>query len=283
MTDPTTRPVVCVDELKLAWRAVREGQFRTGVPKRPQPRTGHVADFDRDQAWEPGPGEQVMVVLGCEGSCGASTLAVALATATQTPARVVEGCSAETSGLAEACTAELGVVGRWRRGTREQVVIERVAGALTHPGQTPLPAQPDRRIPLTVVDPGWPAATVLSTQGWTSQLALSGASVVLVTRATVPGLRRLETVLHRVPGESVQAAVLGPRVKRWPRSVTHSLGPKVRSLVQAGRVAAVPVDRHLATTGLNPERAIPSGVLGAAQVLTHISVGGTTTREGDTA
>lgn len=282
MTDTATRPVVSVDELKLAWQALRDGQFRTGGHKRPQTPTGHVANVAGGQAWQPGPGEEAMVVLGCEGSCGASTLAVAVATATQAPARVIEGCSAAASGLAEACTAELGVVGRWRRGTREQVVIERVAEALTHPGQAPLPAQPDRPIPLTVVDPGWPAATVLSTQGWMGELVLSGAPVVLVARASVPALRRLETVLHMVPGESVQAAILGPRVKKWPRPVTRTLGPKVRSLLQAGRVAAVPVDRQLATTGLNPERAIPSGVLGAAQILTHISVGGTT-HEGGTA
>ncbi len=224
-----------------------------------------------------------MVVLGCEGSCGASTLAVAVAMATEGTARVIEGCSAATSGLAEACTAELGIAGSWRRGTREQVVIERVAEALIHPGQTPLPAEPDRQVPLTVVDPGWPAATVLSTQGWMSHLVLSGVPVVLVARATVPGIRRLETVLHMIPGGTVQGAVLGPRVKKWPQAVTHSVGPKVSSLLKAGGLVTVPVDRHLAATGLNPEKQLPSGVLRTAQALTHISVGERATHEGDTA
>lgn len=279
MSGSATRQVFSVEELKLAWQAVRDGQFRHDSPAPAGNRA--AADSPAARTWEPGPAEQVMVVLGCEGACGASTLAVAAAASTNVATRVIEGCSAASSGLAEACTAELGVVGRWRRGTREQVVIERVAEALTHPGQTPLPAEPDRHVQLTVVDPGWPAATVLSTDGWMSDLVLSGAPVVLVARATVPGLRRLETALHLVPG-TVQAAVLGPRVKKWAQPVRHSLGPRVRSLLEAGRLAVVPVDRHLAATGLNPETQIPAGVLKAAQVVTRNAVDAST-HEGETA
>ena len=92
------RPAVSVDELKRAWNAVQAGRFRTG--------TGATRDLHQlpsplaDKAWEPGPGERVLPVIGCAGSCGASTISLALAGAAAMPARVVE-CSSVTAGDAD--------------------------------------------------------------------------------------------------------------------------------------------------------------------------------------
>src|SRR5215217_1398563 len=95
-----TRPVVSVDELQRAWLALQSGEFRGAaqpwVKKRTPPHTSRV--------WTASPGEQVLSVVRCPGARGATTFALALATAAKDAARVVE-CSAPTSsGLAAAST-----------------------------------------------------------------------------------------------------------------------------------------------------------------------------------
>ena len=106
-TSHARRVAVSVDELKAAWIAVQAGRFRTG--------TGATTDLHQpasppvDNRWEPGQGEQVLPVIGCAGSCGATTISLALAGAAAMPARVVECSSVTASGLAAASTAELGL------------------------------------------------------------------------------------------------------------------------------------------------------------------------------
>ena len=105
------RSTVC--ELRRAWAALDAGQFAEAhEPQRPA------------QRWTPAQGERVLAVIGAHGTAGASTLALAIATAAA-PARVVECASTSRSGLVGAATAELGGRDGWLRGTRDKVVLER--------------------------------------------------------------------------------------------------------------------------------------------------------------
>src|SRR3954451_3397679 len=87
------RPAVSVDELKRAWAAVQEGHFR------PRPTTmsdalgasrcvadmassdltSHSTIADPGHGWTPEPDERVLRLLGCAGSAGTTTVALAVA------------------------------------------------------------------------------------------------------------------------------------------------------------------------------------------------------------
>jgi Mrp family chromosome partitioning ATPase len=105
------RLVVSVPELQRAWRAVQAGQFRHESPLGMAPNAHPTFE-----SWAPGSSELVVPVVGCTGGSGASTTALALASAAECPARILECRSGTTSGLAAASTAELGVhASGWRQ------------------------------------------------------------------------------------------------------------------------------------------------------------------------
>jgi len=274
------RPAVSVDELKAAWNAVQAGRFRTG--------TGTTRDLCQPpsppagKGWEPGPGERVLPVIGCAGSCGATTISLALAGAAAMPARVVECSSAGASGLAAASTAELGLHDSgWTRGTLDGVLLERASNVLVSIQEVPTPSVPDRPIALTVLDVGWEIGQVLAMPGWLGGQVRGADLVVLATTATVPGLRRLEGALDLLSGTSTCAAVIGPRPKKWPRPVACSAGPRTRALEEAGRLVDVPADRALAIRGLDPTP-LPASLLQAAAALLRLLPDAGTTMKGDT-
>lgn len=127
------RAAVSVDELRRAWSAIQAGRFRVGAGETGDQR--EPASPPTRKGWEPCPEERVLPVIGCAGSCGASTIALALAYAAAVPARVVECSSVTASGLAAASTAELGPhESGWTRGTRDGVLLERASDVLEHPG-----------------------------------------------------------------------------------------------------------------------------------------------------
>ncbi|HEY5179074.1 MAG TPA: hypothetical protein VIJ07_04760 [Dermatophilaceae bacterium] len=274
------RPAVSVDELKRAWNAVQAGRFRTG--------TGATRDLHQPPSppagnpWEPGPGERVLPVIGCAGSCGATTISLALAGAAALPARVVECSSVTASGLAAASTAELGLQGSgWTRGTRDGVLLERAGNVLVSIQEVPTPSVPERDIGLTVLDIGWEIGQVAATPAWLGEQVRGADLAVLVTTATVPGLRRLESALDLLAGTSTCAAVIGPRPKKWPRPVACSAGPRTRVLEAAGRLIDVPEDRALAITGLDTTP-LPASLLQAAATLLLLLPPVGTTMKGDT-
>ena len=122
-----TRPVG-VDELLRAHRSLMAGDFR-----RHPPRTRSHAGWD--------PAEPVLPVVGAAGGTGASTLALALATAAG--GRVVECAGVTASGLVAAPTAELGRHDSgWLQGTRGTVLIERPALGPDHLRDVPVPTSP---------------------------------------------------------------------------------------------------------------------------------------------
>lgn len=273
MTQTVQQPAaVSVEELRQAWTALRDGRFRT--PRTGIPTPAWPAHPEPASAWVPGLVEQVVTVIGCGGSTGATTTALAVATvAGRLPqgrgVRVVECATATATGLAAASTAELGPAGEgWVRGTRDGLVLDRVADTLSTPGQVPHPPPlTDPPAGLSVVDVGWELGQVLTGSGWLHDLAGAGGPVLLTATATVPGLRRLEAALGLLAGMPVCGAVLGPPLRRWPGPVAHTAGPAVRALRTAGRLVAVPADRALARDGVTGAT-LPGPVLSAARLIT---------------
>lgn len=234
-------------ELRDAWRAVEAGHFSQGAGGPTPLRTG------RTNEWMPSSGERVVAVVGCAGGVGASTVALALATATGVRARVVEWCPPLGSGFGAAANAELGADSGWRRGSRGPVLLERRAGL--GPG---VPAPARSSVEWTILDAGW---TALVTPGvsWLSSQLQALDQVVLVTNATVPGLRRLESCADLLAGD-VLGVVVGPAAKRWPRPVKVAAA----GLPSSMQLVDFPLDRQLQVTGLTPAP-LPAPLLNAAQ------------------
>lgn len=235
-----------VAELREAWRAIEAGEFAHGPRSAPTaPGTATV--------WTPAPGERVVAVVGCAGGVGASTVALALATATEASARVVECCSPLASGFSAAANAELGTEGSWRRGSRGDVLLER---PLTGDAIVPVPTE--SAVEWTFLDTTWTALSGSRT-GWPESLVRTLDDVVLVTNATVPGLRRLESCAELL-GRDALGVVVRPTAKRWPRPA------KVAAAGIPARVhiADFPLDSRLQVTGLTPDP-LPAPLLKAAQ------------------
>lgn len=116
------------------------------------------------------PGAVVLPVVGCHGSAGASTVALAVATATGGPVRVVEAAGAGGSGLAGAATAELGPTGTgWVRGRRDLAVLDRLHQGYATPAQVPVPdAYPD---PVPGGERGAGPVPVVLDVGWAQRTA----------------------------------------------------------------------------------------------------------------
>ncbi len=224
-----------VAELREAWRAIEAGEFSHGprsTPAAPGPAT----------VWTPAPSERVVVVVGCGGGVGASTLALALATAAGAPARVAECCSPLASGFSATANAELGTEGPWRRGSRGDVLLER---PITGDATVPVPTESS--VEWTVVDTNWTTASGPGA-GWLGSMLRTLDDVVLVTRSTVPGVRRLESCAELL-GRDALGVVVGPTAKRWPRPVkVAAAGIPVRV-----HLTDYPHDPSLQITGLTPD------------------------------
>ena len=266
MTTTAAQPV-SVDELRRAWAAVQDGQFRSlrhgSAGSRP-PTTVTPAG----QEWTPA--ERVVPVVGCVGRAGASTLALALVTRAG-DARVVECCTATGSGLSTAVTAELGTSPTgWVLGRRDRVWVARTDRAVLGPGTLAVPEDPVTAVTVTVVDVGWDLGQVLATPGWLADCISDAETVVAVTTATIPGVRRLETALTLLGPARVVIAVVGTTRRRWPRALTAALGPHAGACDRAGRLVAITTDRRLAVRGLD-SAPLPASLLRAADTLLRLT------------
>jgi hypothetical protein len=262
------RPAVSVDELKRAWFAVQSGDFR----RTPRPARGTIPATRAPAAieWSPATEERVIPVIGAAGNVGASTVALALATVSTRPARVVECCPPAASGLAAASTAELGVTlggASWRQGRRDQVLIERTTGPHTAFDDVPSPTPAEYVDMLTILDAG-DATHLANATGWLPAAVRAVPCLVIVTTATIPGFRRLEAALELLGlgPTRVAVAVVGPVRRKWPRSLERSAGPAVRRLLDESRVVEVAHDRTLGITGVD-SRPLPRPVVAAAAAL----------------
>ena len=260
------RRVVSVPELQRAWRAVQAGRFRQESPTGAA--TADVVSHSR--IWVPSNGEQVVPVVGGAAASGASTIALALASALGRSARSLE-CRGTTSGLAAASTAELGPhPSGWRRGMRGDVLLERARGLLTRADEVPLPSAPDRPLALTVLDLGWDLRHVLHVPSWIGEQVRTAGVVVVVTRATIPGLLHLETTLSLLDQIRAVAAVLGSPSRRWSKAVWQSSGPMTKALEDSGRLIVIPHDSRLAAVGLD-WRPLPRQVLEAVHAILELA------------
>ncbi|CAB4757830.1 unannotated protein [freshwater metagenome] len=266
-TQTSSRPVG-VDELKRAWQALNAGEFRTGPGAGKGPRgRGTAAEDD----WTPADGEHTVAVIGSAGSVGASTVALAAGLAAAAPVRVIECCSVTASGLAAASTAELGLHPTdWRQGKRDHVLLERASEVLAGVDEVPLPTDAEHDTQLTILDIGWEAGQLLATDCWLAEAVRAADQVVLVTTATVPGMRRAGVVMDLLAGhwqpEQITLAIRGPRRKKWPRGLEHAGGPAVRRALDADRCVEIPEDRDLAVNGLD-SRPVPAPLISAARQL----------------
>jgi hypothetical protein len=258
---PVTVAPVTVTELQAALRAAWAGRFRAG--------SRHGSTRTRQPNGQLGVAlsGRVVMVVGCHGGAGASTVALAVAEAageSGPSVRLLDCASAERSGLLTAVDAELGVEpSGWRRGRRARLPIDRVAGVLASAADVPAPPdEPLGAVEVTVVDSGWGATGVLSGGSWLAQVAES-AAVVLVARATVPALRQLEQAMAMCCHNPV-VAVQGP--SRRDRSVYATAGPQLSAAQDAGLVVRVPSNRQLAAAGI-ASAPLPQGVLKAGRQL----------------
>jgi hypothetical protein len=260
------RRVVSVPELQRAWRAVQAGRFRRESPAA----AANARAVPVSPTWTPGNAEKVLPVVACAAASGASTMALAVASAAGGSARILE-CRGTTSGLAAASTAELGLhPSGWRRGIRGDVLLERAGGLLTRVDEVPLPSAPDRPLALTVLDVGWDLRQVLDVSSWIGEQVKSAGVAVVVTRATIPGLLHLETTLSLLGQIRAVAAMLGSPTRRWSKAVWQSSGPMTKALDDSGRLVVIPHDSRLAAVGLDP-RPLPRQLLDTAHAILELA------------
>jgi hypothetical protein len=208
-----------------------------------------------DRAW-------VAVVAahsGAGASCVALAIAHALAQANRS-SRLIESVPSSRSGLVAAASVELGTdsTGGWLRGIRTEISLYRRASD-SAPVDWPEQAGTDV---ATVVDLGSLAPEHLA------GLAASRPTVVVVCRATLPGVRAVESLLSQLGGTTRVVAVVGPR--RWKREVVASAGPLFRRLREAGRVVPVPDDRRLQVTGITAAPLPKSALVAGRELLARI-------------
>lgn len=268
MTGPITsigERQVSLDEIKRAWQAVRAGEFTIDVNSRLGARLRGTSSAGK---WTKASGETTLAVVGCAGSVGASTVALAAGLAVDGPVRVVECCSVTASGLAAASKAELGLHPTgWRRGKRDHVLLERPDEVLAGATEVPPATAAEQDDQLTILDVGWEIGQLLAADCWLTAATLTADRLVLVTVATVPGMRRLEGVLDLVtayrPAADVTVAVVGPRRRKWPRAVEHAAGTAARRALAGDNLVEIPEDSDLAILGLD-SRELPTPLISAA-------------------
>ncbi len=202
----------------------------------------------------------VLCCLGASGGVGTSVVALALADALATltgpdPTMLVDLADATTSGLLAVAERELPAGLGERRGIRGALTVLRdPQGALLAGHGTS----------YRVVDAGSLAG---STRRGGVPAVLSTGQVVLVGRATVPGVRRVETALDElaIGGREPAVVVLVGRGRR-PRVVQASMGPRLRHLTSQRRCHDFPWHRRLEVDGLD-SRPLPRQLQHAAHHL----------------
>ena len=209
----------------------------------------------------------MVLVAGCLGSAGMSTVAFMLATELG-DARVVECCTVTASGLCGAASAELGLVDGWLRGSRDRVLIERRGDRIGSLAELPVPAGSD--VEFTVLDSSWDVDLLAADPAWLVVLARSLPEVVLVTRPTVPGLRRLDTAVQLLGVDRVHAVLVGVTGRRWPKPVEQAFSPAVRQLRLAGRLSGMPLLAAFTLDGLTPEPIPAAASAAVADLITSM-------------
>ena len=235
-------PLTTLDRRQL--RAVLDGRPRQTSMSDAAPR--HIDAV----AWER------CLVVGAHPWAGTSSVALALAdqaSSRQGLTVLLDTAPPEASGLIAVSRRELPPRDGWAVGARGAMEVRR-----------PLRSDRDRQAAVTdggevFVDAGCHDDCRFDWDGH--------AGVVLVCRATIPGLRFAEVALHRLGVPGAILAAVGHR--RIPRVVAASAGPRVSELLASGRVVCFDHDRRLATEGLD-DRPLPRSLLTAASRLLDV-------------
>ncbi|MGG5258656.1 hypothetical protein [Phycicoccus avicenniae] len=249
MSAVAARRPVSVAELQRAYRGVLSGHYRTPAPGAERAIWTSAAP--------------VLPVIGACAGTGASTLALAVATAAGR-AWLVECSSPTTSRLTAAATEELGREGEWARGARGPVTLLRPA--------TPVHTLSEVQVPpdvvadgLCVLDVGWDVSAVVAGDCWLTDVLARPGVVVVVAPATVPGARRLDAVLRVLDHAAVTVALVGSR--RPAPAVRTLLETTLRGHeVAAANIVNVAQDSRLAERGVD-SRPLPPALVRAAQAI----------------
>jgi len=171
----------------------------------------------------------LLAVVGAHPGAGCSTVALVVAEAAAAagrPVHLIEASPASRSGLAGTTRTELGtdVSGRWRRGERGRVTVDRRADDARPPAPWPPFLRPE---PWQDPDPEpglgsgswWEPLTVLDLgsgphEEQTQAAWLAASCVALVCRGTIPGLRAAEQALSRLIGPTPWGWARGGRRMR---------------------------------------------------------------------
>jgi hypothetical protein len=190
------------------------------------------------------------VVMGAHPWAGTSTVALALADRASNASEhvvIVDAAGLADSGLLTVAERDLPARDGWAMGIRGAVQVRRPLSVKASPG----PAAPNDG--LVFVDAGCRDKALVDSG--------DGSGVVLVCRATVPGLRSAEVALHRLGARGVVLAVVGAR--RLPNVVRGAAGLRVSELLATGRVVCFDQDRRLAVEGPD-DRPLPRPLLASA-------------------
>jgi hypothetical protein len=196
------------------------------------------------------------LVMGAHPWAGTSSVALALADQScSRHGRTIlrDTAPPEASGLLAVARRELPPRDGWAVGARGSVEVRRAVCA-----------DSDRQ-PATAGDGKVFVDAGVHDPGRVDRDANAG--VVLVCRATIPGLRFAEVALHRLGVPGVVLAAVGHR--RLPRVVEGSGGPGLAELLASGRVVCFDHDRRLATEGLD-DRPLPKTLLASASRLLDV-------------
>lgn len=197
-----------------------------------------------------------VLVVGAHSWAGTSSVAIALADLVSRRLGrtiLIDTNPRAASGLLAVARQELPPRGGWAVGTRGSVEVRRPL----HSDRVREPAATGDG--LVFVDAGCHDASRVDRGGH--------AAVVLVCRATIPGLRFAEAALHRLAAPGILLAAVGHR--RLPRVVEASAGLRVAELLASGRVVCFDHDRRLATEGLD-DRPLPKTLLASASRLLDV-------------
>ena len=200
-----------------------------------------------------------LLVVPAHPGAGATTVSVALADALggpDSPVQLVDTAPTECSGMlgATACEMSNGL-GPWRRGRRGYVTVDRPTRSMSLAELPPLPLT---RSAAVVIDAGagWRNLSMEPNRLWPPD---DNTKVLLVCRATVPGVRHAELALAAFAG----AIVVGVGAKRWPRPVSAAFGERLTQARREGRVGLLPSDRRLEVNGIDTHP-LPKSVAAAA-------------------
>lgn len=243
----TAPRVTTVSELVAAVRAQQDGgaAHATPAPSAPSGSTPRTANPS-------------LLVVAAHPGAGATAVSVALADALADVladgtgpygrgVQLIDAAPTERSGMLGATGRDMANAGSsWRTGHRNAV---RVFRPVRSASLIDLPSMPPCESDLVVTDSGTDWRTLTSTVSplWPPD---KGAELIVVFRATVPGIRHGEGALAALPGNPY---VVGVGAKRWPPPVAAAFGPRLGSARSQGRVALFPADRHLELNGIDTE------------------------------